>query len=82
MIALFFPRYSFTLSSQSSQNFTVLAKSYNPFELDATVACWTARNSPLLALNISQESTDSARVVHSLDSPAILPVKSDLQVRF
>lgn len=33
-------------------------------------------------LSISQESTDSARVVHSLDSPATLPVKSDLPARF
>ncbi len=37
---------------------------------------------PHRSLNISQESTDSARVVHSLDSPATLPVKSGLQVRF
>jgi len=37
---------------------------------------------PLRSLSISQESTDSARVVHSLDNPTTLPVKSGLQVRF
>jgi hypothetical protein len=40
-------------------------------------------DTPLLrSLSIFQESTDSARVVHSLDSPATLPVKSGLQVLF
>jgi nucleotidyltransferase/DNA polymerase involved in DNA repair len=33
-------------------------------------------------LSKSQESTDSARAVHSLDSPATLPVASGLPVRF
>ena len=36
----------------------------------------------LRSFSISQEASDSARVVHSLDSPAILPVKSGLQVLF
>jgi len=34
------------------------------------------------SLSISRESTDSGCVVHSLDSPATLPVKSGLQVPF
>jgi len=33
-------------------------------------------------LSKSPESTDSARAVHSLDSPATLPVESGLPVRF
>ena len=37
---------------------------------------------PPRSLSISQESTDRARVVHSLDSPVTLPVKSGLPVWF
>jgi len=36
----------------------------------------------LRSLSISRESTDNAHVARSLDSPAILPVKSGLQVLF
>ncbi len=35
-----------------------------------------------LLISISQESTDSARDMHSLDNPATLSVKSGLQVPF
>ena len=36
----------------------------------------------LRSLSIFLESNESARVVHSHDSPAALPVKRGLQVRF
>ena len=62
------------LSAKQFQKSLLLAKSRHKARLNFGLQ--------ILLVNTPKESADSARDVHSLDSPAILPAESGLQVPF